>query len=501
MIKKVKKLVYLGGLYSIGSIFEKGLSFFFIPIYTTYLGTLDYGIIGLMTVTVLLSQKLFYPPVNQGFVRHYYAPEYKDRQGLLLFNCLLFLALQALAFALIFFFLSKTIASHVLENEELILIVQIYAVILFFHPLSDFLLNFLRQIEKAKLTIMISWAHSLVFAAVVLSGLIVFNMGVMALIYGTLVGFIFKVCCIFPTFWKASEHKISFSVLAQPLKYGYPRIISGCSNLLIESGDRYVILIFSTLSSVGLYNFGYQIAGIINIIFVVPLTTALLPITFKQENNPESQKEFLRKTCTYFYLAGMFICLSLSLYSQEIIQIIARKEEFWESWTIIPIVAYSYILAGLGSFFDWGLVMTKNGFRLSINVMIGALVNIGLNFILIPYWGILGAAFATLLSFIALNGLRIYCSAKFFNLHFDMRRLVHITLAGVGLYLISLGIAQTDSLPVNLGLKFFILISFILIIFITGFFTPTEKQYLQKLWDNIRLNGLRETYAKVRVLN
>jgi len=500
-MKRIKKLIYLSGIYSLGSLMDKGITFFFIPIYTTYLGTADYGIIGLMSVTVGLSQKLFYPPVNQGFVRHYYAPEFKGKQGLLLFNSLFFLAFQAFFFALIFFFLSKTIASLVLENEELILIVKIYAFILFFHPLSDFLLTFLRQSEKAKLTILISWAHSLFYAAVVLSGLIFFNLGVMALIYGTLLGFIFKVCCILPTFWRESEHKISFSVLSQPLKYGYPRIISGCSNVLIESGDRYVILIFATLSSVGLYSFGYQIASMINIIFVAPFTAALLPITFKQEGNPDRQKEFLKRTCTYFYLAGMFICLSLSLYSQEIIQIIARKEEFWESWIVVPVVAYSYILAGLGSFFDWGLVMTKNGFRLSANVFIGALVNIGLNFVLIPYWGILGAAFATLLSYIVLNGLRIYCSAKFFDLHFDMGRLLHITLAGVGMYLLSLNIAQTGSLPFNLGLKFLVLLSFILVIFITGFFTPNEKTHMQKLWDNIRLNGLRETYAKVRALN
>ncbi|GJL78478.1 MAG: hypothetical protein NPINA01_14670 [Nitrospinaceae bacterium] len=500
-MKRIKRLVYLGGLYSIGSLLEKGMSFFFIPIYTTYLATADYGIIGLMWVTVGICGKLFYPPINQGFIRHYFAPEFKDKQGLLLFNSLFFLTLQSLFFSLVFFGFSKTLASLILNNEELIFIVQVYAVILFFHPLSEFLLTLLKQIEKAKLTVLISWAHSLIYAGTVLSGLIIFDLGVMALVYGTLVGVVFKACCIFPTFWRESEHRVSFSVLVQPLKYGYPRIISGCSNLLIQSGDRYVLMMFSTLSSVGLYSFGYQIAGIINILIVLPLTSALLPITFKQEGDPVRQKEFLRKTCTYFYLAGMFVCLFLSLFSKEAIEIVARKEEFWGSWVVVPVIAYSYILAGLGSFFDWGLVMTKNGFRISVNVLIGALVNIGLNFLLIPKWGIMGAAFATLCCFMVLNGLRLYCSAKFFDLHFDLARLSHITVVGVGVYLLSLGIANTGTMAIDLSLKFFILLSYILIIFSTGFFTPTEKKYLQKLWDNIRLNGLRATYAKVRALN
>ncbi|MFT5501335.1 MAG: O-antigen/teichoic acid export membrane protein, partial [Woeseiaceae bacterium] len=49
-MKKIKKLVYLGGMYSIGNLMEKGIAFFFIPIYTSYLDTSDYGIIGVMMI-------------------------------------------------------------------------------------------------------------------------------------------------------------------------------------------------------------------------------------------------------------------------------------------------------------------------------------------------------------------------------------------------------------------------------------------------------------------
>lgn len=500
-MKNFKKIAYLSGIYSIGNFLEKGIAFFFIPIYTTYLGTADYGIIGLMWVTVGLCTKLFYPPINQGFVRHYHAPEFKNKQGLLLFNSLLFLAVQAFVFAVLFFWLSSIIAGLILKNDDLVFIVQVYAFILFFLPLSDFLFTFLKQKEKAKFVVLVSLIHSLLYAGTVLSSLIILDLGVMALIYGTLVGVVFKVCCFLPIFWKESEHKFSFSVLSQPLKYGYPRIVSGCSNLLIQSGDRYVLLIFTTLSSVGLYNFGYQLAGVVNLLFVMPITNALLPITFKQEGDPERQKQFLRKTCTYFYLIGMFGCLVLSLFCKEIIELIAHKEEFWGSWVVVPIVAYSYILGGLGSFFDWGLVMTKNGLRISANILVGAIVNIGLNFLLIPYWGILGAAYSTLISFVVLNGLRLHCSAKFYGLRFDIGRLLHITFAGIGLYALSLLIGNSNSMAIDLGVKILILLSFVLVILFTGFFTSKEKEGLQEAWDNIRSIGLRETYLKVRALN
>jgi O-antigen/teichoic acid export membrane protein len=439
--------------------------------------------------------------VNQGFIRHYFAPEYEGRQGLLLFNSLLFLAAQALVFSLLFFWFSQNIAEMILAQAKLIFIVKVYAFILFFDPVSNFLMNYLNQKERAKTIIGISWAHSLFFAAVVLAGLMVWDLGVLALIYGTLLGMTFRVLCVLPIAFKEAEFRIAPSVMVKPLKYGYPRIVSGCANLLIQSGDRYVLMIFTTLSSVGLYNFGYQVAAIIYSLFVVPLTNALLPVTFKQEADPDRQREFLQKTCTHFYLAGMFVCLFLSLYSREIIEIMARKEEFWAGWAVVPIIAYSYILFGLGSFFDWGLVMTKNGFQISVNVLAGALVNIAFNFILIPIWGIMGAAVATVISFVVLNGMRIHYSAKLYDLHFELGRLLHVTVAGMGLYAASLLLPDTRWLWLDMLFKLLVLFTFPAIIWLTGFFLPRERESMQGLWENLRMRGVRDTFAKVRALN
>jgi len=500
-MKRLNKIAYLSGIYSIGNFLEKGIAFFFIPIYTTYLGTTDYGIVGLMWVTIGLCNGLFYPAVYQGFIRYFHSVEMKSKQGLLLFNSLLIIIIQALVIAFLFFSLGETIAMNILANEELLVIVQVYAFILFLLPISEFLFTFLKQTERAKTIVVISFAHSILYAGIILSGLIVFDLGVMAMIYGLLLGYFFKVCCVLPIFWKESTPKISFLVLFHPLKYGYQRILAGWSGLLIRSGDRFVILFFFSISSVGLYNFGYQIASIINILFVTPLLSALQPMIFKQEDNPAGQKEFIKKSSTYFYLVGMFICLFLSLYCKEIIELIAAKNEFWESWMVVPIIGYSFILNGMGIFFDWGLVMTKNGILISLNVIIGAVMNLGLNFLLIPSWGILGAAYATLISILIMNAIRVYYSSKLYGLHFDMGRLLHITFTGIGLYALSLFIVNSGSMAMDLVLKSIILLSFVPVILFTGFFTSKEKEGLQKAWDNIRSIGLKETYLKVRMLN
>jgi O-antigen/teichoic acid export membrane protein len=180
--------------------------------------------------------------------------------------------------------------------------------------------------------------------------------------------------------------------------------------------------------------------------------------------------------------------------------VIARKPEFWSAWVIVPIISFSYVQHGLGSFLGWGLVMKGKSYQISTNLLISAAINIGLNFVFIPHWGIIGAAFATLISYILWNGLKIYYSAKFYGLHFDLRRLGNITAVGFGLYFLSLFIANTASIPLNLGIKFLTLMSYPIIFFVTGFFNDKEIHYMQALWTSLRMNGIRATYAQIKTM-
>lgn len=499
MLGNIKRLVYLTGIYSVGSVFEKALAFFLIPICTTYLGTYDYGIVGLMSITVGLISKFTATPVIRGLVRYYYAPEYKNKGGLLLFNSFLLLSIQSLFLAILFYFLRNMISIVVFDSGDLVYIVEVYAFILFFHPLSDLLLTFLRLEEKAKFFVFVSWLTFLISAVVILFGLIYLKLGILALIYGNLAAIMLTVACILPVFWKSSTTRVEFSILGLSLRFGYPLIAQGFSNLLIQSGDRYVLRIFTSLSTVGLYSFGYGFAAVIHFLLVVPLKYALQPVVLRQEEEPEKLKEFLRSNCAYFYFVGMFFCLFLSLFSKEAMEIMARKKDFWESWIVVPIIMFCYLQHGLGIFFNWGLVMAKKANRISANVLVTAVINIGLNFIFIPYWGILGAAFATLISYLTWNALNMYYSAKFYNLHFELERLGHITIIGVGLYLLSLLIASGSDIYLNIGVKTLIVIAYPILILTTGFFNRAEKQYLKKFFFDIRANGILLTLRRLRV--
>ncbi len=489
IIDHIKRTIQLGSIYSIGSISQGALFVLLFPIYTSFLSPQDFGIIGLMSITVSLLTRFVSSPINSAFTRFYYAPEYKKKNGILLFNLFLWALLIISCCAVIFWRISEYLAGILLQDRTLVHILKIYALILFLQPISSLFLCLLRMLEKAKYSVFTSISSLLISAGLTLYLLTVLKKGVLAPIVGNLLSLIVTVIMILPIFIKNSTFKLSRSTLIPPLKYAYPLLLSEYSNLLIQSGDRYVLRIFNSVSVVGLYAFGYQIAGILQTALVTPLKQALQPVVLKQEENPEAIRHFLRLGATYFYLVGCAACLLISLFSQEILMLFARKEAFWGAWVIVPIITYSYVQHGIGNFVGWGMGLMKKSFHISGTVLIAASVNIGLNFLFVPQWGMLGAAFATMLSYIVWNFLKAYYSAKFYDLHFEVGRLLHITIIGFGLYGLSLLVTNNRTVEINVALKLLFFLGYPLTLWGTGFFSKGEKEYLLK-----PVKGLKKVY-------
>lgn len=498
MRKLYSRALFLSSAYLIGNIGQKALSFILIPLYTYLLSPKDFGILALMTITIALITNTVASPLGAAFGRFYYRPDYIEKKDIFLFNIFVLLVIQSVVLAALYWCFSKSLCSLLFSDNQSLFLVQLCTIAIFLTPISSFLQSFIKIIEMAKYFVFMSLSNAVFSCGLIIYLLVIEKLGLLALIYGLIFDLCYRTILCLPILLKHSKFRFSLSVLKGPLIYGYPAIVSGYSLYLIQSGDRYVLKIFDSISTIGLYSFGYTIATLIYLLLVDPVTQGLLPIILKKESNKAEQKQFLITTANYYYLIGIFMALGMSLFAKEAIMILARQKEFWSCWVIVPIITFSYVLHGLGSFVGWGIVMKNKPVLISRNLLISAAVNLGLNFVFIPYWGIIGAAFATLISYIVWNGLKTYYSAKLYDLHFDLVRLMYITAIGVSLYLFSLIIANTGVLSFNIFIKFLILLAYPIIFLVTGFFTQKEKEYVQKLWASIRANGLLETYAKIK---
>jgi len=186
MKNRLKQLLTLGSVYVIGGILEKGISFLFLPLITYYLAPKDYGIVGLMMLTVNLITPLFLSPVNGGVYRFYYSPDYQDKRDQIVFNGLLFIFFQAVIFGTTMFLFKEKISQLILGDKSYSYVVAMFSFILMFRPVSQYFMMLLQIQKRAKLYIIVSLSSAIIFAALVIVLLTVFKMGFMALVYSHL---------------------------------------------------------------------------------------------------------------------------------------------------------------------------------------------------------------------------------------------------------------------------------------------------------------------------
>ena len=256
-----------------------------------------------------------------------------------------------------------------------------------------------------------------------------------------------------PVIIRQGVWRLNIKSVLPPLRYGYPLVITGYAGLLMESGDRYILRILGTLGDVGLYSLGYKFSGVLNQSYVLPVQNATDPNAFQLEHDPEQQREFLCSAATLFYAVGILLVLGMSLFSKELIQILTSRSQFWGAWIIVPIITLSYLHGGLGNFFIWGMRMRNQSLGISAIAAVSGVLNIVLNIIFIPFWGILGAAAATLIAILFSNALQLFRSIKAYSLYFDLKRIAGLFLIGASLFGAAMMLAATGRMLLDLSIK------------------------------------------------
>ena len=473
-------------IYSASHVFRQIVNIVLIPVFTFFLSTEDFGIISLMSLTAGLILQITKTPVAHGFVRFFYEPVYGKIRKKLLFNSVIFaLANSAIVF-LIFLYFADDISMLLLDSASYTNIIIIYAVIILIQPLEDILQDLVKVQKKAKLFFWFNTSNILLSSSLMII-LLYFDYGVMSLVWGNLfisiypLRFFANECC------KNIKTQLNLKALKPLLKYGYPMIPASVSVILLQSIDNYILKIFTDISTVGLYSFGYKFGGLMGFLVIIPIQYIVHPLILEMEKNKEKLLEFLSASTEYIYIFSLFACIVLSLFAQDVVQIMAQKPAFYPAWQFIPIIAFAYVQYGLGDLLGQGVVMSGKTIYLGISISSAAILNILLNLILIPEYGVFGAASATLASYVFLNFLNYYYSKKLYNINVKFKSIYISTV--IFLIIILLGIfVKFEELYLNLTYKTLLIMIFPLLL-------RSFKIIKNKDWEFIR-DKINEKFRK-----
>lgn len=405
--------------YMLGNLAVMLAGFISFPLWTRLLSVSDYGIFCTVTITITFMSVFLKFGNQQAVVRYYHDYDSDDDKRRMYYTTMILGALMMSALVTILYVVVVTALSKSVLSREWTWYLIIAGIGGLLAAMVGLLLNFFRASQRIKAYNIVRILRRYGGLGLSVFFVLFLSWGIYGLFIGQIVAYGLTALLLLYLLFKGRSYNFkiscfSFHFLRNAVTYGFPLIWLELSNNILALSDRYIILFFGGTHNVALYSAGYNVTQYGLELLYRPLWLAVVPIYLKihSKEGREDTEKFLSRTLKYYLMAGIPIVFGLGYMGKELLTLLATSE-YQSSYTVIPVISLSYLFFGTFSIVSAGIHIQKKTYILMYASLFAAAVNIGLNFLLIPSMGIMGAAVATLISYIILISIVGHYAGKF----------------------------------------------------------------------------------------
>lgn len=441
MKKNKKSASFLSSsiIYVLGSFLTSGLAFITTPIFTRLLTPEDYGITSVFATWV--SVFTIFIGVQSGSTIatahiHFKKEEFDPYLSSILFmSTMSFIVVSAICFIF-----RQQIAGLLNLSIGLLTVLVLQS---FLGYVQQFYNAYLIQIQKPLQSLILSFSYS--FLTVGLSLFLVFHMETDRY-YGKILGNAVVAClfglCLYFVIMAKGKMFISLKYWKYCLPLSLPLVLHFLSALVLCQSDKIMLQRISGNYEAGIYSFAYTIANVLGLLGS-STNNAWVPWYYKntKTKNIENINKMAKK---YIFLFSIGTCI-IMLMTPEVMKILG-PEEYWSAGRVIAMVVFGIYFNFLYTFAVNYEFYSQNTRWIAVGSICAAAVNVGLNLLLIPQFGGMGAAIATLISYFALFVFHNIIATRLGGFNISKR-----------LYLYGIGIVSIGFIVINLTYDFPIL--------------------------------------------
>lgn len=476
MLDKLKHTFSQTVIYSLGNLTTKMVGLILLPLYVSELTTTDYGVLSLLEVTSQILVAVLGMHLSKAMMRWYAEEKDLSRQKSIVLNTYGSVFIVAVIYVVGFQFFDEGLSVLYFGKADF----KVYFSWLSFWVAAEMLnrvtLDLIRIYERTLFFLLITVSKFVAILGLNILFVAYYKMGVEGIILGQVIGNSLVLVLTFPFIY----HKIrgaSFDkiILSEMMSYSFPLIFSTLSTMILTMSDRFMIKYLASYSEVGVYSLGYKVASVLNVFVIQSFQMGFLPIgykMFKEKNAPQ----FFARVMTYLLFVLFFIGLGISLFSKELIVFFAKSNQaYWVAYTVIPLLILSFVFRGANYMVSLGLHYTKNTRFNAYILILAATVNVVLNYITIPIYGIYGASLASVVANAIMLVMFYHFSQKYYPINYELVRLLKVFIVGILLLATGLWVDYSayESLS-SLIVKAILLISFPVLLRLVKFFSATE---------------------------
>ena len=412
-----KKLLNNSIIFAIGNLGTKFIVFFLVPIYTYYLSTAEYGQVDLLTTTLSLMLPLINLSIFDAVFRFVMDLKYDKHQILL--NALIITVIGFLLLVTIY-----PILSFLLPIENNIII---FYLIILFQSINASLSQYIRAIGEVKLFALNGMLNALLMLILNIVFLVNFGLGLAGYLYAFLIANI--ICCLFlyifsevkkVLVWR-NRYKLNVKLIREMLVYSTPLIPNTLMWWIMALSDRFVITIFLGLGANGIYAVANKIPNLLNIANTIFFQAWQMTAV---EEADSKKKDIIFSKVFEVFSVMMLLVASLLILNVKIIINLLASADFFLAWKYVPFLILGTVFSSFAGFLGTNYIATKKTRGVFKTSLIGGVINVVLNFSLIPFIGINGASISTMVSFFLIWIIRIKDTKKFVSIKINMKNMV-----------------------------------------------------------------------------
>jgi O-antigen/teichoic acid export membrane protein len=259
-------------------------------------------------------------------------------------------------------------------------------------------------------------------------------------------------------------------LLREALGFGLPKVPHGILVQVQNVADRKILDFFVARADVGIYSMGYTFGAMVKF----PLSAfepAWQPFVYARIKEPDAPAT-LARVGRFAFAAFVFVGLAVAVLGRELLALMTANPAFEAAAPVIPVVALAYVLHGAFLLTSVGIGIRKEARYYPLVTAAAAATNVVANLALIPRFHILGAAWATVLSYAVMAGVGFSLSQRLYPLPLEWSRLSRLVVAAGAVYAASL-FAPAALWPA-LAVKASLLLAFPIVLALSGFLGDSE---------------------------
>lgn len=468
MIEKLKELTKDTAVYGISTVVGRFLAFLLVPFYTHVLNPGEYGICSNVYSYIAFISLIYIYGMDVAFQK--YAANAAETEKKNLFSTpVIFVFLTSLAFSILIILVRNPLNSFMDVGDKYVHLIYYSILIMLFDSAALIPFANLRLERKAKKFAFIKIVNILIQIGLNLLLVLKLRWGIEGIFISNLAASVVTILFLLPEIKRYFIWVIDKPTLKKMLWFGLPYLPASLGATIVQVVDRPLVLKIAGEEMCGIYQANYKL-GIFMMLIVSMFQYAWQPFLLTNAKEKKA-KEIFSKVLTLFMIGASLIWITISLFIDNLVKLnlfgyTFFGPKFQKGWEIVPVILLAYLFHGMYVNFTAGIYIEEKNKYLPLITGAGALINVIVNLLLIPVWGIMGAALATLASYVLMASMIFFFTQKYYPVKYEYKKVftilgMVIAAAGVYYYLF-----YTNDHQIFILYKLFMLISFVSFLFI-----------------------------------